>query len=509
MSFEHTSGEHPSLLQPGTQVGDWRVEDRRGQGAYGVVYRAVRVGQEDAGPVALKLAVYPWDQRFAREAELLSRLSHHPGVPRLLGRGLWRHAPGVEHPYLVMEWVEGTPLYDWARQHEPAGRQVLQLLAQLARVLEALHAAGGVHRDVKGDNVLVRHVDGRVVLIDFGSGHFQGATRLTWQSLPPCTLAYLSAEASLFYIRSVRDRDAYYPPTPADDVFALGVTAYRLVMGEYPPPMEPHQDDAGCWHVTSPDPRPLLEANSRVEPKLRELILRMLSAAPEARGTAAELARALEAAADDTGAESLATPRQASEDAEELAPARPEVTAGQASEVVEEAEPPRALVTAGREGSLEGPGSRSRARARRPWLVLAAAAVIGLLLWSSQPAPEPVSASREDHSGSRAPDADTSAVGDTSPTAPLASVKAPSGKKPLTQELPFQPRPGQARPDAKGRCPGRNQVVINSACWVEQRPIGAEECAENGYDFREGKCYAPVLAPRRQPPPTSSPSEAR
>jgi serine/threonine-protein kinase len=68
-----------------------------------------------------------------------------------------------------MEWVEGTSLYDWARAHRPSSRQVLSRLASLARALEATRAVGGVHRDVKGDNVLVREVDGQPFLLDFGS----------------------------------------------------------------------------------------------------------------------------------------------------------------------------------------------------------------------------------------------------------------------------------------------------------------------------------------------------
>jgi hypothetical protein len=50
------------------------------------------------------------------------------------------------------------------------------------------------------------------VLVDFGSCHFQGAERLTWQSLPPVTPEYLSPQAWLFYVRSLHDPDGYYPP---------------------------------------------------------------------------------------------------------------------------------------------------------------------------------------------------------------------------------------------------------------------------------------------------------
>jgi hypothetical protein len=75
------------------------------------------------------------------------------------------------------------------------------------------------------------------------------------------------------------------------------VTAYRLVMGEYPPSLDIQEDKQGGWHVSSPDPRPLLEQTPRVQPLLREWILRLLSDVPKARGTAVELAEALEAEA--------------------------------------------------------------------------------------------------------------------------------------------------------------------------------------------------------------------
>jgi hypothetical protein len=79
-----------------------------------------------------------------------------------------------------------------------------------------------------------------------GSGHFQGAPRLTWQSLPPGTYEYLSVQACRFEISLARHRDGYYPPSPADDLYALGVTAYRLVMGQYPPPLDAVEDEEGA-----------------------------------------------------------------------------------------------------------------------------------------------------------------------------------------------------------------------------------------------------------------------
>jgi eukaryotic-like serine/threonine-protein kinase len=74
------------LLPLGTVVGAWRVEAWRGGGVYGAVYRAVRVGQEEAGPVALKVGVWPGDPRFAREVALLTRVPP-PQHSSPVGRG--------------------------------------------------------------------------------------------------------------------------------------------------------------------------------------------------------------------------------------------------------------------------------------------------------------------------------------------------------------------------------------------------------------------------------------
>jgi len=474
--------------------GTWRVEALHGQGAYGEVYRAVRVGQENAGPVALKMARYPWDARLVREAALLARLEH-PGIPRLLDRGVLRHAvTGAEHPWLAMAWVEGTPLYAWAEREAPSSREVCRVLARLARELEAVHAAGAVHRDVKGDNVLVRLSDSQPVLIDFGSGHIHGAERLTWQSLAPGTPVYQSVQAARFEIGLARNPNSYYAPSPADDLFALGVTAYRVVMGQYPPALDVQEDEEERWHVVLPDPRPLLEGNTRVVPVLREWILRLLSEDRQARGTAAELAQAMEAIA------------EAPEPWPEPVAARP---AGE--------EPvPDAPVAAGLGARSERPRTLGRERSWELWRALAAVGVGAVLLWSMRPEPVPpvpvfVNGPREMESS--APDAGTAGVGDRAPTEPEASVPPASEEKPVAQGPSAKPRVGpprqQVSPNEKGQCPVSVQVAFDGGCWIENPAITADACVQSGYVLRKGKCYTPVLESPKKTVPTSSPPEGR
>ncbi|MFP2924401.1 serine/threonine-protein kinase [Pyxidicoccus sp. 3LG] len=289
---------NPARLPPGTRVGPWRVLERRGMGAYGAVYRAIGA-QSPSRPVALKLALHPRDGRFAREVELLSRI-RHPNVPRLLDHGVWQQPSGPAFPYLVMELVDGVSLYEWAREQRPTSRRVLHLLASLARALAATHAASAVHRDVKGDNILVSDTDGRAFLTDFGSGHYLGAATLTLPPFPPGTPSYRSPEAWRSVRLPMRAPIVPYAPGPADDVFALGVTAFRLVTDAYPSTPDAASRAGQEVEADAPSARAL---NPRCCQELSALTAQMLSSSPEARGSARELAEALEAAAHEAGPE--------------------------------------------------------------------------------------------------------------------------------------------------------------------------------------------------------------
>ncbi|MFL5349312.1 MAG: serine/threonine-protein kinase [Hyalangium sp.] len=284
---------HPAHLPPGTQVGPWRVVEWAAQGIHGAVYRAVPRHSERSQPVALKLALRPEDPRFAREALLLSRL-RHPSIPRLWDSGSWHSPEGLLYPWLAMEWVDGVPLYPWALQPAASSRECFRVLAQLASALHALHALGAVHRDLKGENVLVRSSDGRAMLTDFGLGSFPGAELLTPPALCLGTPLYRSPQAGLFQLNSRQEPSARYIPLPEDDLYALGMTACRLLTGDYPQWVNPERDEHGIWQVKTVRTPASLRG---VEPPVRAAILRLLSVRPEQRGTAAAFAEVLERAA--------------------------------------------------------------------------------------------------------------------------------------------------------------------------------------------------------------------
>jgi serine/threonine protein kinase len=293
----HRLPVYPDGLVPGMKVGAWRVVRKLGSGGAGAVYLVKRRGRR----FALKLAVRPEDRRFLRERRLLERVQH-PNVVGLRGHGWWPQRQGG-FPYLVMEYVEGLPLYAWARATNPTPRQAAVVLAKVTRALEAMHQQQAVHRDVKGDNTLVCPGEQEPVLVDLGAGDYVGATSLTGQVLPPVSEPYLSPEAMAFARQHVKDTQARYEARPSDDLYALGVMAHRLLTDEYPFSLNVPRDMFWMMVETWPAPH-ASQANPRVPPVLAAIVQRLLAKRPEERyASARELAEALLQAAREGGPE--------------------------------------------------------------------------------------------------------------------------------------------------------------------------------------------------------------
>jgi serine/threonine protein kinase len=484
----------------GTLVGGWRVLGFRGRGIYGTVYAAERADREQPGLAALKLAIYPEDPLFEREAELLARI-RHPSVPRLIETGRWQAPSGCWHPFVVMECVEGVPLYTWAERCNPSSRQVLALLAHAAGALQATHEVSCVHRDVKGDNMLVRPSDGRLFLTDFGTGYFAGARRLTPMRVLPGTPAYRSPGLWRNALRAIPGTNAPLMARPADDVFALGVTAYRLVTGTYPPFTDPSTPEGQCWRGGGQGLTPPRQLNPRVDAQLNALILRMLSPKPRERGTGRELAEAMERGV---------THGSSSADAPLFEWETQEPSEWTEEERVQATElghrPRRRIRERVRESEQTDASARAAAvltkrgkpRSWLPWL----AAVLALGLWPGKPGSLRSRAPLTAASSGSTEEADAVSLGDSSVRSSDTSAKVP--KDAIAQELPKQPGPGQRRPDAKGRCL-KEQIAINGGCWRKLN-LDPDECRGPGVYLYQGGCYFPI--PASQPQPTSEPADS-
>lgn len=497
----------PTELETGFSVGPWRVLRRLDWGSYGVVFLAQRAGHPESPPVALKMARNPGDPRFEREGQLLQR-TPHPSIPGYEDSGVWTSPEGHRYPYLVMELVEGSTLYEWFRLQPRSSRQVLAVLRQVASALASAHAGGAVHRDVKGDNLRVT-VQGRAVLLDWGSGWFAGARPLTDTTAPPGTTRYRPPEQRLFAWRFRRDLEARWHAQPTDDLYALGVTFYRLVTGTYLPPLS-----EGGEPVVREVPHPSSYATISME--LEAIILRLLSEEPAARGSAEALAQEVAALAIAAGedADQLILPTASAQRTEPGSPSSDEFQEDEPQDEEEE----ELSDTDGPTSPSSSTPARPKRRARRgralsSWLSWASAAMVGGLLVLvggevrsrvSQPQNATPLAVPEDEEMEQfpldevshfAPDA---GVGDEAFAASQdAPTRVSTWIRSLGGPMPSKPFPGQKRPPC-----GAGQVAVNGACWAG--PIKGKDapCPQGMFDH-ESECYLPFFDAPRQP--TSEP----
>jgi protein kinase-like protein len=270
-------------LTPGTEFAGCRIDALLGTGGMGVIYRAteLRLGR----PVALKLISADGAsdpairERFEREARLTASIDH-PNVIPVYGAG---EEDG--HLYLVMRYVPGTDLHALLRREgrlEPG--RAAAIVAQIADALDAAHAAGLVHRDVKPANVLI--AGSHVYLSDFGITRVQDAetTRITESGGWVGTVDFMAPE----HLRGEKvDARA--------DVYALGCVLFTALSGA-PPFRRTTVPATITAHLHEEPPRP--SETPGVPPGFDAVIARALAKDPAARyASAGDLGRAALAAA--------------------------------------------------------------------------------------------------------------------------------------------------------------------------------------------------------------------
>src|SRR4051794_11347191 len=280
------------MAAAGDVVGGYRLEALIGRGGMGVVYRAAQPGLER--DVALKIISPEWSDdpafhaRFRSEARLAAAVEH-PNVLPVYDAG---EAGGVL--YLAMRLVHGPDLSVLVRQVGPlAPARAVAVVAQVAAALEAAHAVGLVHRDVKPSNVLVTDPGGaeHVYLTDFGLARLvTGDATATGDGRWAGTADYAAPEQ----IRGERG-DA------RTDVYAAGAVLFWALTGQVPFP-RPTQE-AKLWaHLSDPPPAPSAIVPA-VPAVVDAVVARALAKAPEDRyASAAAFGEALAGALGEAGA---------------------------------------------------------------------------------------------------------------------------------------------------------------------------------------------------------------
>jgi len=222
------SQEDISEYPQGYRIGPYEFDRRIGRGGMGAVWLATRYDKEYKKQVAIKMVKRGMNsqeilRRFRTERQVLANLDH-PNIARLIDGG--STPDGL--PYLVMEYVEGTPIDQYCEHWKCTISERLNLFRDVCSAVHYAHQNLVVHRDIKTGNILVTP-DGIPKLLDFGIAKLlgpEGSTLDLAQTRPemrPMTLDYASPE-------QVRGEAI----TTATDVYSLGVLLYRLLTAKMP-----------------------------------------------------------------------------------------------------------------------------------------------------------------------------------------------------------------------------------------------------------------------------------
>jgi serine/threonine protein kinase len=264
----------------------YRLLEEIGRGGFGAVWRAVRLGAEGSGAVAIKLLSrgsvlsHQEQLRFQREATLMSQLLH-PGTVTVYELG-----ESEGRAYIVMEYVDGPNLRDYVRGR--GGRlpllEILGVLIQAAEALEYVHGHNIVHRDIKPQNILVSNAkDGsdskiQVKIVDFGVARLNDPVRQNAdlgknRSEVVGTLSYMAPESTGM---------VNWPVDARADIYSLGIVAYELICGRTPF-HEYRNEDLLRAHLEKQPPSFSKLDGMRVPDVLERIVMKCIEKRPEDR----------------------------------------------------------------------------------------------------------------------------------------------------------------------------------------------------------------------------------
>jgi serine/threonine protein kinase/tetratricopeptide (TPR) repeat protein len=209
----------------GRRVGAYKIIRRIGRGGMATVYLASRDDEQYEKQVAIKILLPELEsdellRRFRNERQTLAKLDH-PNIVKLLDGGSTEE--GL--PYLVMDYVEGSPIDVYCDSHRLPTEGRLRLFCQVCAAVGCAHLNLVVHRDLKPSNILITN-DGTPKLLDFGISKVlrpSNGSVVTQTLTRRMTPAYASPE-------QVRGETV----TPATDIYSLGVVLYELLTGHRP-----------------------------------------------------------------------------------------------------------------------------------------------------------------------------------------------------------------------------------------------------------------------------------
>ena len=205
-------------LAKGKKLGPYEIVEAIGQGGMGEVYRARDTRLER--DIAVKLSLEIFSERFEREARTIASLNH----PNIC------HLYDVGPDYLVMELVEGPTLAERIRQGPIPLQEALEYARQIAEALEAAHAKGITHRDLKPGNIKVKP-DGTVKVLDFGLAKIGGTPTADNANSP--TISQTQAGVILGTAAYMSPEQAIGKPVDQQaDIYSFGVVLYEMVTGE-------------------------------------------------------------------------------------------------------------------------------------------------------------------------------------------------------------------------------------------------------------------------------------